>query len=451
VNDTDHDTRDETSDISAEIAPLDDRSAEVDTPDDGPESADAENANTPAEPPAEPSVEAPSEPDAPPAPVRRTIVIGDDTGDLPGVSAGGPIDPLLAGPPGHAAVDRGDETGLISVRPVGQGHAHSFNGWPDDVDVEPPTPSEPPIRTVVIGGDDLPDATYTVPAPGKPGTESTVRPKLDPRIHARRTAVRRAAGRRRLWFVVGGSTIVLLALGALGVLASPLFDVETINVKGATHTSEEELDEVLDGLRGKPILTADLGKYEKRLESLPWVKYATITMQFPHTLHVQVAERTAVAAFQSADARWRVIDSDGRVVEVVAGRPVDYVAIIGPAPDSIAGESAGGDYARVAQFALALPPALRPAVRHFEMDADRQVTLVAELSEGGTTDIELCAAKDLNVQQLVSLTAFVDTRIDRNQPPPERINACQPELITTTVGLPDDSQLTDAADSTDGA
>ena len=107
--------------------------------------------------------------------------------------------------------------------------------------------------------------------------------------------------------------MLLAGLGALAVFSSTLFDIEQIRVTGATNSDPAEIAEITDDLRGQAILTADLGVISDRLELLPWVKYAQVKMRFPHTIDIQIAERTPVAAFQSADGRWRVIDLDGRV------------------------------------------------------------------------------------------------------------------------------------------
>lgn len=330
--------------------------------------------------------------------------------------SGSPIDPLLG-----------------AALPTGA-------GVPVEGRVESPvsapvaTPSGPPTTTIVIGGDDdLPDATYAVEPSRSIDDPDPRRPRVDPRMKARRLAVRRAAGRRRLWWVVAAGVLVVLGLAALAVFSSSLFDVENIEVSGAVNSDPEQIAEITDDLLGQAILTADLDSIETRIETLPWVKYAQVTMDFPHTVRVQVAERTPVAAFQSADNRWRIVDLDGRVIDVLAGRPIDYVAIFGPGPDKIAGETAV-EFSTIAQFVTALPPVLRPLVQSFTMDDELSVTMVLDLSTaagGDETLVDLCAAEDLDVQQLVALMAFIETKIDRNRPP-ERITACRPDLVTTS-------------------
>ena len=77
---------------------------------------------------------------------------------------------------------------------------------------------------------------------------------MDPRVRARRIAVRRAKGRKRLIWVAIGAAILLVLVGAVAVLASSLFDVRTIDVQGAVYTDPQQLSEIVDKVRGEAIL-----------------------------------------------------------------------------------------------------------------------------------------------------------------------------------------------------
>lgn len=342
--------------------------------------------------------------DEPAVTVRRIVRIGDPSVEDPDLST--IIDPLLTG----------------GVRPVLKSASAD-----KELDVE----VQAGKKTFKIGGDDvLPDATYTVTNSRSP--EDVKGPRVHPRMKARRIAVKQAAGRRRIWWVGVLIVVLVVGLAALAVFSSSLFDVEQIRVTGAANSDPAEIAEITDDIKGKAILTADLNSVRERLELLPWVKYAEVTMKFPHTVLIQIAERSPVAAFQSADSRWRVIDIDGRVIDVLAGRPIDYVAIFGPGPDKIAGESAP-EYANIAQFVTALPPTLRPLVQYFEVDSQFDVVMAVRLNGVDDTEVELCAANRLDVQQLVALSAFISTQIDPAKPVPGRIIACKPDLITTAA------------------
>ena len=234
----------------------------------------------------------------PTSPQRRTIVIGEPAADAaPGT--GRPIDPLLVpapddsrssasrsaglgrSSPGGGRKSSGDDataqipgsTGTVTRR-TGTGGSTDGTGGPsteagplgDGVGGEP--------RVVVIGGDDdLPDASYTAQSSRSP--DEPRGPRVHPRLKARRFGVGgRGAGRRIWWTAVLGG-VVLLAIVAVGVLSTPLFAITKINVSGVVYTDQESVNDITDSIRSKPILTADLNGVRRRLEELPWVKYAT--------------------------------------------------------------------------------------------------------------------------------------------------------------------------------
>jgi hypothetical protein len=87
----------------------------------------------------------------------------------------------------------------------------------------------------------------------------------------------------------------------------------------------------------------------------------------------------------------------------------------------------------VAQLVAAMPPSIIPLVKVFEMDQQYNVSLTLEINDKGDTLVDLCSAQQLNVLQIVSLTAFINTKVDPDKTPPGRITACQADLITTSA------------------
>ena len=360
-------------------------------------------------------------------PQRRTIVIGEPAIDAaPG--SGPTFDPLLIPVPDGTEPTGGHTT--EAMQPAGSPtSATTLVDNPVPVDPNATTAAGPRVVVIGDGEDEVPDASYTSQSSRSP--DDTRGPRVHPRLKARRLAVRQQAGRRRvMWSAVLGALVLLVIVTAL-VLSTPLFAISRINVSGVVYTDQEQVNEITSSIRHKPILTADLGAVERRLSALPWVKYATAQMHFPHTVVIQIAERTPVAAYLGEDNQWRPIDIDGRVIDVLEGRPVDYMAIYGAGPSLKAGESAP-EYGRVAQLVTALPPALRDVVKVFEVDQQFNVSMTLAINKRGDTLVDLCAAKNLDVLQIVALTAFVNTKVDPKQAPPGRITACKPDLITTS-------------------
>lgn len=257
-----------------------------------------------------------------------------------------------------------------------------------------PTAATEPRRTIVIGDDDLPDPVYLdPPGPGADiataravagdddsgrtivigdeleasGAFDAVAPPtgaMDPRLRARRIAVKRAKGRKRLWWTAAVVGVVVAIAAVLAVFASGLFAVERVDVEGAVYTSArnpDQLQAVVDSLVGEPVLLVDTRAAERQLEQIAWVEAAFVRTDFPHRAVIDLRERQPLATFQGSDDRYRVIDHEGRVLDVLAGRPVDYLLVTGVGPDLDAGAMAGRPYAEVAQLVGALPPELRLA------------------------------------------------------------------------------------------
>lgn len=300
---------------------------------------------------------------------------------------------------------------------------------PPDAAADEPKPSTPVESVVVIEADDLPDAVTLDgdPSTGGPAvidSDAAVDQSLvHPRFRARRIAVRRAEGRRRLrWFVVGG-IVVLVVLAVLALLASPLFDIERVDVEGNVYADPAAIQAVVDDLHGDPILTADLDGARDRIEAIPWVKSARVTMHFPHRVTIEILERTPVASFMGTDGSYRVVDADGFVVAVLGGEPIDYPPITGILPNPQAGESAGAGVVGAAQLIAALPQPLADRLTSVDLGEGGLLTLhLSGASEGApAVEIDFGTADDYRDKLIALLTkmsasdARSDTHFDVSQ------------------------------------
>ena len=315
---------------------------------------------------------------------------GVDPGDHRAVGGGAaPIDPLVAGsaatPARSTIVIEGDDLPDTlyldeeNERRLRQTHGGDDAG--DDRD------------TVFIGdidGVDFTEVPYDLTArpTGRGGA-------IDPRVRARRVAVRRAEGRRRLLWVGVGLGAVVVSLLAVGVVASPLFGVDDVVVQGATYTDTDVLDAVIEELSGDAVLLVDSAAIEARLEEVPWVERARVDPRFPGTVVIDIRERRALASFQGGDGRWRVIDVQGRVLDVLDGQPVAYMPIIGVHPDTARGQFAGAPYAAAAALVQVLPAEVRVVTRSVGLDA---VTGTLTLELTSATTVRLGSADDLDLK-----------------------------------------------------
>ena len=303
----------------------------------------------------------------------------------------------------------------------------------------PGTPAgNTPRKVIVIGDDDRPDALYLDEESGSrlreihtsdddsSGGRSTIvindldetgsietlparsSGSMDPRVRARRIAVRRAKGRKRLIWVAIAAAILVVLVGAIAVLASSLFDVRTVDVQGAVYTDPQELSSIVDELKGDAILLVDTRQIERQLESIAWVESARVSTQFPHRVFIDIRERKPIATFAGSDNKFRVIDRDGRVLDIVDGVPIDYMLITGANPDVDRGQFAGRPFASAAQLAIALPPQVRALTESIGVDATAG-NLTLQLRND--LEVQLGPAADLSAK-LVRLLSVVQGGLD---------------------------------------
>ena len=136
---------------------------------------------------------------------------------------------------------------------------------------------------------------------------------IDPRMRARRIAVLRAEGRRRLKILIAVVVLAALVAGAWAVTRSVVLDVDRVRIDGVDEARAGVIRDSAGIAEGVPLVDIDVGAIEARLERLPWVKEADVDRQWPGTLVIDVTERTAVAMVPSGTGH-ALIDEDGYVI-----------------------------------------------------------------------------------------------------------------------------------------
>ncbi|MEY3797507.1 MAG: putative cell division protein FtsQ [Actinomycetota bacterium] len=203
------------------------------------------------------------------------------------------------------------------------------------------------------------------------------------RFRLRRIAVRREEGRRRLrWFSVLGLAVAAVIIVLL-LLTSPLLSVRKVDVEGVVYANPELIASIVDSIDGEPILTVDLDAAENKLLMIPWVRQARVSMHLPSRVTIEVVERSPIAFFRSVDGFNRVIDRDGRVLDVIEGDPVDFTPIIGTGPNLSAGQNTEQPFLGAAELINALPSELRARLLTVTVSPEGEVSLAL------TNDVEV--------------------------------------------------------------
>jgi cell division protein FtsQ len=179
---------------------------------------------------------------------------------------------------------------------------------------------------------------------------------MDPRLRARRRAVHRAQGRRRLTVLV--VVLGLLVVGGLAwlVLHTPLFAARSITVTGAVHETPARVIAQAGLGNDPPLIDVDGALAAARLEQLPWVRSASVRISWPDGVRVVVSEEVPRFVVASAGNTWTTLSQDGRVLVSTPTRPAGLLLLTVPVPPGRPGTTLGVKDAGALRVAATLPP-----------------------------------------------------------------------------------------------
>jgi cell division septal protein FtsQ len=98
------------------------------------------------------------------------------------------------------------------------------------------------------------------------------------------------------------------------VVAADALRVSQIAVHGNERMSQGEVLAVLDGLRGRSMVTTDLESWRQKLLDSPWVADAAIRRVLPGTVTVAISERRPMGIGRIRDGLY-LIDQDGAIID----------------------------------------------------------------------------------------------------------------------------------------
>jgi cell division protein FtsQ len=199
----------------------------------------------------------------------------------------------------------------------------------------------------------------------------------DPRFRQRRIAVARENGRRRLHLVLGLLGLVVVIVGSLYLLHSPILAARAISVHGAPGVPRSEVIAKSGLGSDTPLVDVDTVAVEARLESIPLVGTAEVVKHWPDGISIVLTQRFPLAQVppRAAGGAWDVVDRSGRVLyrshKQVSGLPVVLAGSLAGAPGSCLAAAAKPLLA----VAAVLPGLLAPKVRGIGLDQSGQVVL----------------------------------------------------------------------------
>lgn len=130
--------------------------------------------------------------------------------------------------------------------------------------------------------------------------------------------VRRRRG-RSLWTAVRWLAITA-GLGALAVwggqrlIASDMFLVRDITVRGNARLSTGQVELLLDGIRHENVFLVDFEHYRRQVMDSSWVEQVTLSRVLPATIVVDVVERTPLVVAR-VNQQLYLVDRTGNIVD----------------------------------------------------------------------------------------------------------------------------------------
>ena len=243
-------------------------------------------------------------------------------------------------------------------------------------------------------------------------------------VRARReavpTSVRRAhqKGRRpaiRLKPVVLG-LLGAVVVGALGwvVYGTTVLGLQSIEVNGSVLASPDQVRAAAAVADGTPLARVDTDQVAARVRGLPSVASVEVSRSWPHTLVIDVVERTAVGVVP-VDGGFAVLDGTGVVFNRVAQQPpaVVLLRLAAPGPDDAA-----------TRAALTVLAALTPQLRQelAEVDAPNPNRITLQLADGR---VVVWGDADRSATKATVATALLGTDAST-------IDVSVPEVATTS-------------------
>ena len=145
---------------------------------------------------------------------------------------------------------------------------------------------------------------------------------------------RRNAGRWRTL------RVVLLAVLAVAVVAASVWVVffssfvtaRDVTVTGTSSLGDGRIERAADVPTGTPLARLDLDAIRARVEAITAVKSAEVSRSWPHTVHIDVTERTPIAVINQGNGL-QGLDDHGVPFGHYANRPKRLPLVIAP-PDT---------------------------------------------------------------------------------------------------------------------
>lgn len=182
----------------------------------------------------------------------------------------------------------------------------------------------------------------------------------------------RSVRRRRRRLLVALGIGLLLVAAVWGLWFSPLFATRTVDVRGTSLLTPEQVTDAAQVPPDLPLPQQDRAAIGARIRTLAPVREVEVVRSWPHTLGIRISERTPVVAF-TANGGFLLVDSEGVAYAQVPEQPADLLRAEGDGIDADVTSAVGRTIG-------ALPDDIRAQVLGVRADSPAAITL--ELDSG---------------------------------------------------------------------
>ena len=181
---------------------------------------------------------------------------------------------------------------------------------------------------------------------------------------------RRRRQKLRRWrpAILAGVGVLFVCLAVYAVWFSSWVTVREVEVSGNTTLPTARIERVAAAPEGRPLARVDLAAIQARVEAIPAVRSATVSRSWPHTVHVEIVERTPVAVVNRGNGL-QAVDVEGVLFGSYPTRPAGLPLVI-TEPDVKADA-----LAEAAKVIGALRPDIAERVRYIDVQSIDAITL----------------------------------------------------------------------------
>jgi len=123
---------------------------------------------------------------------------------------------------------------------------------------------------------------------------------IDPRLADRRRGVAEDRARRNINRILRFLAVIAIVGGVIWLVLSPTFSVESVEVSGVQSSDTSAVLAANRVVLGRPLILIRTEAVEKELLGDPWVKEASVELEWPRGVVVTVSERSPLAWVETA-------------------------------------------------------------------------------------------------------------------------------------------------------